>query len=179
MEDKIKYQYMKILFEKLELGFFEKFFQECGVKSKEIVDQDNLKISDYFFLQNNVDLSRLNNEELFYLKQYFSEDIKVTSNCENAKYDEINTFLIKKLPIILFPDTKEKSISLDGNPFHRIPSDAICFYFHYLRYSSDEYTDFSKVYDKLNYIQSVWSKEKNMKIAILPCEEQLDNIRII
>ena len=179
MEDKIKYQYMKILFERFELDLFEKYFHECGVKAKEMVDSDNLKISDYFFLQNNVDLSRLSNKELNYLKQYFSNDIKETSNCENAKYEEMNTFLIQKIPIILFPDTTEKSISLDSNPFHRIPSDAICFYFHYLRYSSDEHTDFSKVYDKLNYIQSVWSKEKNVKIAIIPCEEQLDYIRDI
>ena len=179
IEDKIKYHYMKLLYEKLGFTKFEEYFKVNGVKAKEIIDPDGLKISDYFFLQNNVDLSRLNKEELLYLQQSFSGEIKDISSSTNPNYEEINKFLLEHLSCILFPNTKEKSISLDGNPFHRIPSDAICFYFHYLRYKSDNNIDFSIVYDKLNYIQSELSKEKNLKIAIIPCEEQLDFIRNI
>ena len=95
LEEKIKYQYMKILYQWLELNKVEKYLKDKGIKFKNIIDPDNLKISDYFFLQNDINLNRLTKEELQELENYFKMDIKDINSNKNVLYNQMNQFLIK------------------------------------------------------------------------------------
>lgn len=170
--DKIKYQYMKLLYNLLNISEIDKYFKEKGVNGKDIYDPDNIKISDYFFLANNIVLSRLNKDELELLKKYMANDIKYINSSYNSMYDEMNEFLYKNMNKILIPDTEEKYICYgDFSPNNMLPYDCICLYCHYMRYVDESDKITSIVYNTINSLQYDLSKNKGIKIAVIPCDE--------
>lgn len=176
IEEKIKHQYMKILYEKLELYKIDDYFKANGVLPKEIVGDSNQIISRYFFLFNNVNLNNLTSDELEKIKMYFSFDL---SKLDNDKIYEINDFLLNNMFKILITKSDKKYIGYgDINPSNVVPSDAITFVCHFLRYNNNSELITKIVYDKLNYIQDSLSKEKNIKLAVIPCDE-LRTINIV
>jgi len=171
IEEKIKYQYMKLLYEKLELKKTDDYFKTQRILPKKIVGNPELKISDYFFLFNKVNLSLLSNEELEKINRYFSIDIHELQNSDLV--DEVNAFLLENINKILIGNPTKKYIGYGAiNPNNVVPSDAITFVCHFLKYQNENPNSVSKiVFDKLNYMQDVLAKEKNIKIAVIPCDE--------
>lgn len=175
LENKIKYQYMKILYQWLELNKVEKYLKDKGIKCKNIIDPDNLKISDYFFLQNDINLSRLNKAELQELEKYFTMDIKDINSNKNRLYNKMNKFLIKNIYKILLPDPKERILENEFMDFYNyVPDDSICFYCHFIRFDKsykDGFVAFNTVIDTINYIENQLSNKKKMQLTVIPVDE--------
>lgn len=174
--DKIKYQYMKLLYELLDLSSIENELRNNKILSKQIYDPYNLKISDYLFLKNDVSLTKLNQKEIELLKKYFSKDINYINSNQNYLREEMNQFLIKNMYKILLPDTDSKFIGYGSiSPNNMIPSDCICYYCHYIRYTEENYKlndQAQKIICKVaNYMQYELSKKKGIKLAVIPCDE--------
>ena len=172
LEEKIKYQYMKLFYDILNLKELDNFFKEQGVEPKRIVGDQSLITSNYLFLYNKVKLDKLTEEERDLINKYFSIDIKEINKETNTMLEETNKFLLDNIPKILFRQTSNGYInySEDLNPINVVPADAITFVFNYIRGKSNE-NNLSKVFDKLNYMQNELSKEHNMKLAVIPCDE--------
>ena len=173
MEDKIKLIYNKLIYELLDLKNIEEEISNSGIKSKEIVNNENYDLaSKYFFLKNDIYLGHLDSNELNFLERTI-----YSINFSNILIsEELSKFLLEKISKILLPNTNEKYLSYygTGNSF-LAPSDAIVFAFHYLKYldSDEELMENQEdiLCDKLNYIQNVIAPSKNMKVAILVFDE--------
>ena len=175
LEEKIKYQYMKILYQWLELNKVEKYLKDKGIKFKNIIDPDNLKISDYFFLQNDINLNRLTKEELQELENYFKMDIKDINSNKNVLYNQMNQFLIKNIYKILLPEPKDRTLEAEFMDLYSyVPDDSICFNCHFIRFDKsykDCFVSFNTVVDTINYIEDQLAKKKNMKLTVIPVDE--------
>ena len=175
LEEKMKYQYMKILYQWLELDKVEKYLKEHGVLSIQMDDPDNLKIGDYFFLQNDINLNKLSKEELQELKNYFTMNIKDINSNKNLLYNQMNNFLIKNIYKILLPEEKKESHKIAHFDFYNyVPDNSICFYCNFIRFDKsykDNLIIFNTVIDVINYMKNDLSKKKNIKLAAIPVDE--------
>ncbi|MBE6152817.1 MAG: hypothetical protein E7166_01130 [Firmicutes bacterium] len=171
IEDKVKHQYMKLLYECLDLKEIDDYFKSNNVKPKTITTGQMPIISEYFFLFNKVNLDSLTVEEKEKINQYFSCDLNEIDKIYDI--DEVNNFLIDNVKKILFDSKNNKYIGYGVlNPHNLVPSDAITFVCHFKKYDSENPHHTTKiVYDKLNYIQDKLSKEKHIKLAVIPCDE--------
>lgn len=173
-ESKIKYQYLKLLFDKLELKKIEDYLMNKKVIPKKIQDSNKIKISSYFFLQNKINLNTLNKEELELLKKYLRNDIEFINSEKNEMYNEMNDFLLKNMKKILLPNTEQRYISYNNSfsPFDLVCSDSICFYCHYLQYNDKSSDEANKIVCEIaNYMQYELSKKVGIKLAVIPCNE--------
>ena len=172
INDKIKYQYMKLLYNKLNLKEIEEYIKELGIQPKKIVGDSNIKISDYFFLFNKIRLEELDEEQINKLNKYFSKDISEINNENNEYYEEMNEFLSDNIDKILFEKTESGYIGYGAfNPMNIVPADAVTFVFHYIRFNGTDKEKLSNLFDKLNYIQTDLSQKYNIKLAVIPCDE--------
>jgi len=173
IEEKIKYQYTKILYESLSLKTAEEYLKENGIKAKEIKGDQSLKIGEYFFLYNKVTLDRLSEEEKKYLEDSFKEEIIEINKKENI--EEINEFLLVNIPRILFPEIESKYIHYGQtiDPLRVIPTDSICLVCHYIRFEGDSIKNQEIVNNVLNYIQEEFIKIYKVKFSTIACDELL------
>lgn len=173
MKEKIQLILNKLLYTILELSNIEEEIVNCGLKEKEIVNNENYDIiSKYFFLKNDIYLERLSQKELLFLE----EQLKTIDYSDIYITDELSKFLLDRIKTILLPNSNEKYLSYNGTGERFLaPSDAIVFAFHYLKYLDLDEELIEKqenvLYEKLNYIQNVIAPSKNMKVAILVFDE--------
>lgn len=173
MKDKLKIILNKYIYEKLELGNVEQEIIGSGVTAKEVVNDENLDLaSSYFFLMNDIYLERLDEVEMKSLESYINNiDFHniILSN-------DLIKFIEENISKLLLPNTNESYISYCGAGLDYIaPSDSIVLAFHYIKNlnNSEENIDRQEelIYEKMNYIQSVLSPSKQMKVAVLIFDE--------
>lgn len=181
MEDKLKLVFNKLIYEYLNLGIIEKELCDLGIKSKEMVNNDNYDVvSKYFFLKNKIHLNRLNFDEINFLK-FHLQNIDFSNIIIS---DELARFLLSRISKILLPETNQKYISYCGTGENFLaPSDAIVLGFQYLKYLNHDEKDNEKneeiLYDRLNYIQNELAASKNFKIAVLIFDELVNEKNIV
>lgn len=172
MKDKIRLVLFDLIYNELGLKTIEDEFKEKNIPHKEVVGYEGLEpISQYFFLNNDVFMDRLSQEEIAFLNDGINSS-------DPAKMDSVYTFLKQNKQRLLLPETNEPYLCWGPMSFeYMAPSDAIVLGFHTLEFtdeSSEEKTNY--IYDRLNYIQDRLAKDANMKVAVIIYNEDLNNI---
>lgn len=128
MNDELKLLLLKIIYGKLDLSVIEAEIKEKGILPKEIVNEDNLPLtSNYFFLKNDVILTRLSEEEKQQLENYYKE----YKENNNKMSKDFESFLGQNMFKLLYPDTDEEDIYWEpGDSNYMTKNDVIVLAFH-------------------------------------------------
>lgn len=168
MEEKLQYLLFKIVYEDLKLFNYEKKIVSAEIKPKTIVCEDRKKIiSQYFFLESQINLQNLSLEKQQQLNKFYNEDnLLENTNLKQFMKDNIKTLL-----------TSEEKGYNKCNGFE-VPTDAIVLSFQYCDYDENyTRTQIDFIYNMLNEIQM--NPFNPYKVAIIIKTESLKERRII
>ncbi len=165
--DNYKYLFLKNLYETLNLKVIEQKLLSEKVKPLNIVSDDYYDIiSHYFFLLNDVNIEKLNSEQVNKFYTLFSKKI---SDLSEQELKEALKFIDDTYYLMLFPNTEEKYVYYGPMTDNYIcPRDAIALGLYYDAFG--DYDDFeleNKLADIVNYIQFDLSKKVNKRLAVI------------
>ena len=157
-----------MIYDDLKLFNYEKKIVSAEIKPKTIVCEDRKKIiSQYFFLESQINLQNLSLEKQQQLNKFYNEDnLLENTNLKQFMKDNIKTLLT----------SKEKGYH-KRNGFE-VPADAIVLSFQYCDYDENYTTDqVDFIFNMLNEIQL--NPFNPYKIAFIRKTETLKERRII
>lgn len=164
MEELIKNKIFEIIYKKLNLQEIEKQLIEAKIPSKKINTTNDFSIiSNYFCLQNDINLNNLTKEEQTTLQQLL----------EKGAESEINAFLERNMLELCLPKIETSYIYWGPNETkHAAPSDALVIAFHYLEFSPALTLEQKRVIANVaNEIQFELAPKINKKIAVIEWNE--------
>lgn len=168
-ESKYKALFFKFIYWYLQLSVVEDKFLKKGINKIEFNGDAEIK-SDYFYLLNEVDLSRLDKNEL---------DILQNFNLENIDKNELSKFIMKTYSKVFFKEYDQKFKYYGPMSMaYRVPSDCIalgcCFdrygYFNGNKLKYDEInSNYQYLCNMLNYLQ--FDANSKIKVAFVLYDE--------
>lgn len=178
MKERYKYEFMKYLYNKLDLKNIENKIIEQEIVN---IDEDVVglykDISKYFSLVNNVDESMLPEQMKQQYNYYFSMNGDELENRKLKK--ELNNFLESTYKYLLYPNINEKFCFYGPLNYKYVaPRDAIVLGFNYCEFNLED-ENFDQIHLKkdeficniLNYIQDELSNKTGLNIAVLKYNE--------
>ena len=169
MEKKLFFLLYRIVYDKLNLREVEEKFVEIDVPTKNmLIGPDEEPISKYFFLRNDIQISRLTDAEMTMVRDCINDP---TSEKEN----ELKSFLEQNLYRLLLPETTARYLFWPDRS-HAAPADYIVIAFHTLDYKEGESDEIRSarddiVYKELNRIQDESVDKYGLKVAVLKYNE--------
>lgn len=172
MEENLQYLLFKMIYDDLKLFNYEKKIVSAEIKPKTIVCEDRKKIiSQYFFLESQINLQKLTLEKRKQLNKFYNDAIHENDLLENKK---LKQFLKNNMMLML---TNQEKGYIKYNGFE-IPKDAVILSFQYCDYDENYTTDqVDFIFNMLNEIQL--NPFNPYKIAFIRKTETLKERRII
>ena len=159
----------RIIYDKLNLREVEEKFVEIDVPTKNmLIGPDEEPIPKYFFLRNDVQISRLTDAEMTMVRDCVNDPTP-------EKENELKSFLEQNIYRLLLPETTARYLFWPDRS-HAAPADYIVIAFHTLDYKEGESDEIRSkrddiVYKELNRIQDESVDKYGLKVAVLKYNE--------
>ena len=164
--DNYKYIFFKSLYTILGLSDIEKEISNQKNFPLEIVENDEYDvISNYFFLLNEININKLNEQELQQFYDIFSKKVKQMTEDD---YKKAELFIKKTYQKLFFDNIDQKFVYYGPiNMEYASPSDAITLGLYYDASNDDDFEKENKLNEIINYIQFQVAKKVNIKVAVI------------
>lgn len=165
--DNYKYLFFKELYKELNLTFIEEKLKDEKIKPLNVLPSEDYElISNYFFLLNDINIEKLNSEQLKEFYYYFSKNIKELSEQE---LEEAKKFINNTYSMLLFPNVEANYVYYGPTSDDYVsPKDAIAIGLYYDAFvDCEDFEVENKLADIVNYIQFDLAKKSKKKVSVI------------